>query len=201
MAEENKQPMADQAADQNPGAVPATDQGAQPTDQGQQAAPDAGGKNFSQEDVNNIVAREVKKAQEKMLKQLGIEDFQSAKEGLQKFREWQDAQKTEAEKQAERLKELEESSQALANENETLKAQLAALEAGVNPDSVADVVVLAKNMVSDDVDMKGAIQKILEKYPHFKASAKEEQKPTFTTGEHKKPAGVDPFIAGLGLNK
>src|SRR5690554_7105139 len=60
MAEENKQPMADQAADQNPGAVPATDQGAQPTDQGQQAAPDAGGKTFSQEDVNNIVAREVR---------------------------------------------------------------------------------------------------------------------------------------------
>src|SRR5690606_37227168 len=67
--------------------------------------------------------------------------------------------------------------------------------------SVADVVVLAKNMMSDDLDMKGAIQKVLEKYPHFKASAKEEQKPTFTTGEHKKPAGVDPFIAGLGLNK
>src|SRR5690606_25432631 len=104
---ENKQPMADQAADQNPGAVPATDQGAQSTHQGSQAAPDGGGQPFYQEDINNIVARKVKKAQEKMLKQLGIEDFQSAKEGLQKFREWQDAQKTEAEKQAERLKELE----------------------------------------------------------------------------------------------
>src|SRR5690606_31897935 len=144
---------------------------------------------------------EAKEAQEKLLKQLGIEDFESAKEGLQKFREWQEAQKTEAEKQAERLKKLEESNQTLANENETLKAQLAALEAGVNPDSVADVVVLAKNMMSDDLNMKGAIQKVLEKYPHFKASAKEEQKPTFTTGEHKKSAGVDPFIAGLGLNK
>src|SRR5690554_5439248 len=193
MAEENKQPMADQAADQNPGA-----QADQAAEQNPGAEPDgkqqAGGKLFTQEDVNRIAAREAKEAQEKLLKQLGIEDFESAKEGLQKFREWQEAQKTEAEKQAERLKKLEES-------NQTLKAQLAALEAGVNPDSVADVVILAKNMMSDDLDMKGAIQKVLEKYPHFKASAKEEQKPTFTTGEHKKPAGVDPFIAGLGLNK
>src|SRR5690625_6266165 len=53
---------------------------------------------FSQEDVNNIVAREAKKAQEKLLKQLGIEDFDNAKEGFQKFQEWQESQKTEAEK-------------------------------------------------------------------------------------------------------
>ena len=58
---------------------------------------------FRQEDVNNIVAREAKKAQEKLLKQLGIDDFDSAKEGLEKFREWQESQKTEAEKQAEQL--------------------------------------------------------------------------------------------------
>lgn len=191
MSEEMKQ-VADQAAEQNPGEQPAEQQ---------QQAEGAGGKTFTQDDVNNLVAREVKKAQEKLLKQLGIEDFNSAKEGMQRFREWQESQKTEAEKQAERLKELEESSQALANENETLKAQLAALEAGVNPDSVADVVVLAKNMVSDDLDMKGAIQKVLEKYPHFKASAEEGQKPTFTTGEHKKPGAVDSFVAALGLNK
>src|SRR5690554_1254091 len=42
---------------------------------------------FRQEDVNNIVAREVKKTQEKLLKELGIDDFENAKEGLQKFRE------------------------------------------------------------------------------------------------------------------
>src|SRR5690625_5061905 len=64
---------------------------------------------FKQEDVNNIVAKEAKKAQEKLLKQLGIDDFKSAKEGMEKFREWQDAQKTEAEKQAEQLQKLERS--------------------------------------------------------------------------------------------
>ena len=52
---------------------------------------------FRQEDVNNIVAREAKKAQEKLLKELGIDDFENAKDGLAKFREWQESQKTEQE--------------------------------------------------------------------------------------------------------
>lgn len=154
----------------------------------QTAEQQAEARTFSQEDVNNIVAREVKKAQEKLFRELGIEDFNSAKEGLQKFREWQESQKTEAEKQAERLKELETNYQNVSSENETLKAQLSALKAGVNPDSVQDVVILAKAMVNEDVDMDQAIQKVLEKYPHFKAQQEpqQEQKPTFTTGQHSK---------------
>src|SRR5690606_28300574 len=154
MSAEMKQ-VADQAAEQNPGAEPAEQQ---------QQAEEAGGKTFTQEDGNNIVAREVKKAQEKMMKQLGIEEFQSEKEGMQRFREWQESQKTEAEKQAEQLQKLQEQSQSLAAENEQLKAKLAAVQAGVNPNSIDDVVVLAKNYLSDDVDLHAAIGKVLEKY-------------------------------------
>src|SRR5690606_15359379 len=131
--------VADQAAEQNPGAEPAEQQAEQ------QQPEEAGGKTFTQDDVNNLVAREVKKAQEKRLKQLGIEDFNSAKEGMQRFREWQESQKTEAEKQAEQLQKLQEQSQTLAAENEQLKAKLAAVQAGVDPNSIDDVVVLAKN--------------------------------------------------------
>src|SRR5690606_39528585 len=80
MAEENKQPMADQAADQNPGAQ--ADQAAEQNPGVEPAGKQqAGGKLFTQEDVNRIAAREAKEAQEKLLKQLGIEDFESAKEG------------------------------------------------------------------------------------------------------------------------
>jgi len=147
---------------------------------------------FTQEDVNNLIARETKKAQERLLKQLGIEDFNSAKEGLQKFREWQESQKTEAEKQAERLKTLETEKTELSAENEKLKAQLSALKAGVKPESVEDVVVLAKNYVNEDTDMDQAIQMVLEKYPQFKAQQdtkpddQKDPKPTFTTGQHSK---------------
>src|SRR5690606_25720975 len=192
MSEEMKQ-VADQAAEQNPGPEPAEQQ---------QQAEEAGGKPFTQEDVNNIVAREVKKAQEKFLRQLGVEDFNSAKEGMQRFREWQESQKTEAEKQAEQLQKLQEQSQTLAAENEQLKAKLAAVQVGVDPNSIDDVVVLAKNYLSDDVDLNAAIGKVLEKYPHFAAAQQQqpEKKPKFTVGDHKKPDGLDPFVAAL-LNK
>src|SRR5690554_4838837 len=187
----DQQIQADQAA-QKPEATPA-DQGAQPEAQDS-------GRVFSQEDVNNLVAREVKKAQEKLLKQLGIEDFNSAKEGLQRFREWQESQKTEAERQAEQLQKLQEQSKSLADENEQLKAKLTAVQAGVRPDSIDDVVVLAKNYLGDGVDLNAAIKKVLEKYPHFAAAQQqqpEDKKPKFTIGDHKKADGLDPFVAAL----
>lgn len=146
-----------------------------------------GEKTFTQEDVNSIAAKEAKKAQEKLLKQLGVSDFKSAKEGLEKLKEIQDSQKTEAEKQAERLQEFETQNQTLSSENETLKAQISAMKLGVNADSVPDVVALAKNYVSDEVDMNAAMQMVVEKYPHFKEQQQEETpQPKFTNGEHKK---------------
>lgn len=145
-------------------------------------------KTFTQEDVNNIAAREAKKAQEKFLKQLGIDDFENAKEGLKKFKEWQDSQKTEAEKQAEQLKAAEAKQAELTERATTLEAQVSALKAGVNADSVEDVVALAKVYVNDDTDITAAIEKVVEKYPHFKTvqEQKQENKPTFTTGQHQK---------------
>ena len=47
---------------------------------------------FTQEQVNGIASKEAKKAQEKLLRDLGVEDFESAKDGLAKFKEYQDAQ-------------------------------------------------------------------------------------------------------------
>lgn len=152
-------------------------------------------KTFTQEDVNNIVAREVKKTQEKLLKQLGIEDFNSAKEGLQKFKEWQESQKTEAQKQAERLQQLEQQFTAVQQEREALAAQLAAVKAGVHADYVEDVVVLAQRIVDDDTTMEDAIAKVLEKYPHFKEAQQQQEppKPQFSAGQHQKLNGSEPL--------
>ncbi|MFE5392853.1 hypothetical protein, partial [Bacillus thuringiensis] len=140
-----------------------------------------------QSDVNNLIAKETKRAQEKLLKQLGVEDFKSAKEGLAKFQEWQESQKTEAEKMADSLKDYETKYNTVSSENESLKAQISAMKLGVNADSVPDVVALAKNYVSDEVDMNAAMQMVVEKYPHFKEQQQEETpQPKFTNGEHKK---------------
>lgn len=159
-------------------------------------------KTFTQDDVNNLIARETKKQQEKLLKQLGIENFENAKEGMKQFKEWQDAQKTEAERQAEQLKLLEENYNSTATENETLKAQISAMKAGVMANSIEDVVTLAKTLVSDDVDMDAAIVKVVEKYPHFAQNQKQDEggdeppKPSFTHGDHgkQKPSETDAWL-------
>lgn len=165
-------------------------------------------KTFSQEDVNGLVAKEAKKAQEKLFKQLGIDDFKNAKEGLQKFKEWQDSQKTEAEKQAERLKELEQKFNSTSEENAVLRAQISAMKAGVKAESVEDVVVLARTLVNDEVDLDSAISKVLEKYPHFAQVVQKEQdnqdqqqKPTFSTGTHQKQehSELDKWMAAFKL--
>lgn len=157
-----------------------------------------GEKLFTQEDVKRIASKEKKQGLENFLKELGFEDFENAKDGVQKYREWQESQKTEAQKQAERLQEYETQSQKLASENESLKAQMAAITAGVQSDAVQDVVTLAKPLVSDEVDMNAAIAKVLEKYPHFKGEAGEEDDTAFyTVGDHKKQTKTDSFASAL----
>lgn len=141
-------------------------------------------KTFTQQDVNNIAAKEAKSAQEKLLKELGIEDFNSAKEGLQKFQEWQDAQKTDAEKKDEQVNQLTDTNTSLQAENNTLKAQLSAMKEGVNSESIEDVVALAERQVSDDVTLDDAIKAVIEKYPHFKAVQEiNSNKPTFINSD------------------
>lgn len=141
-------------------------------------------KTFTQQDVNNIAAKEAKSAQEKLLKDLGIEDFNSAKEGLQKFQEWQDAQKTDAQKKDEQLNQLTDTNTSLQAENNTLKAQLSAMKQGVNSESIEDVVALAERQVSDDVTLDDAIKSVIEKYPHFKALQETQtNKPTFINSD------------------
>src|SRR5699024_8019869 len=147
----------DQTPNEQSGGQEQTDQ--KGTDSQQQSED----KTFTQEDVTNLISRETKKQQEKLLKKLGVEDFENAKEGMRKFKEWQESQKTEAEKQAERLQELEESYSNASKENETLKAQISAMKQGVKGESVEDVVILAKNMLSDDVDMETAIKEVIDR--------------------------------------
>lgn len=159
-------------------------------------------KTFKQEDVNNIVAKESKKATEKLLKELGIEDFENAKDGLAKFKKWQDEQKTDAEKQQETLVNLEKDKQTLTSENGSLKFQISAMKQGVIPDSVEDVVALAERLVSDETTIDEAIKQVVEKYPHFAKKEKEDE-PYFTTKQTStnRDRSTDPFDAKLAKYK
>lgn len=147
-------------------------------------------KTFTQEDMNNVAAKEAKKAQEKLLKQLGIEDFNSAKDGLAKFREWQDSQKSEQEKLNEQLTSYESQVKESENTIFSLKAENAAIKVGITEEkNLNAVITLAKTKVSDDIDITKAIEMVVEEFPHFKGVVEEAPttpKPTFTHGQHQK---------------
>lgn len=158
-------------------------------------------KTFTQEEVNGLVAKEAKKAQENIFKSLGFEDVKSAKDGFEQLKEWQDSQKTEAEKQAEAIADKEKQLEAVLLENKQLTAKYAALTLGVRSDAVDDVIALAQSKVTDDVTINDAIAEVLAKYPQFgniPEEPKEEPKPSFSIGGTpavKEEGKVDPFEA------
>ncbi|MEX2784453.1 hypothetical protein AB3331_04615 [Streptococcus sp. H49] len=160
---------------------------------GENNEPETQVKTFTQEEVNGFVTKEAKKAQEKIFKSLGFEDIKSAKEGLEKLKEWQDSQKSEAEKQSETLAATEKELAAAQAENKNLEAKLAAFGKGVNAESVDDVITLAERLVNDEVSIDDAISQVLKKYPQFGAETpKEEEKPPTIT------VSGNPTVQGTG---
>lgn len=155
------------------------------------------GKVYDQAEVNRIAAREAKKAQEKLLKQLGVKDFKTAKDGLEQYKQHLESQKTDAQKAVEKAQELEKNFNSISEENTNLKAQVATLKAGVKSEYVEDVVTLASKLISDDVDFDEAVKQVVTKYPHFKNidsagdDKEKKKKPKFSEGDHKKDDKMD----------
>lgn len=121
--------------------------------------------NFTQEDVNNIVAKETKKVVEKLLKDLGVEDVNSAKEGLKKFKEIQDAQKSDYDKALESIEKL-------TKENDTYKAEKKSRE---DIDSIKSILKekqidekyakTIKKLMTDEISEESVMATIEEELP------------------------------------
>lgn len=122
-------------------------------------------KTFTQEEVNKMIKDRV--AREKK--------GQLSKEELKAYQDWKESQKTEAQKQSEALTNAEKAKQDAEERANTLEAKVTCLSKGVLADSVDDVVILAKAMVSEEVTMDQAVDKILEKYPSFKGVQQQDE--------------------------
>ncbi|NOW85316.1 hypothetical protein B0H39_003197 [Clostridium beijerinckii] len=122
-------------------------------------------KTFTQADVDKMIKDRL--AREKK--------GQLSKEELKAYQDWKDSQKTDSEKKEEAIKNAEKAKQAAEEKAASLEAKVTCLSKGVSPTALDDVVVLAKVMISDDVTIEQAIDKILEKYPHFKGETTTEE--------------------------
>ena len=123
---------------------------------------------FTQEQVNDIVAKESAKATEKLLKSLGFEGEGKAKEQVSAFKNWLNSQKTESEKMQENLKDAMEKNHQLKEEIAKASAQNTCLKLGVKPDCVDDVVILAN--AANEEDMETAVKNVLKRHPSFTLS-------------------------------
>ncbi|MGM8298121.1 hypothetical protein [Clostridium perfringens] len=150
-------------------------------------------KTFTQEEVNRMIKDRV--AREKK--------GQLSKEELKAYQEWKESQKTEAQKQSEALTNAEKAKQDAEERANTLEAKVTCLSKGVLADSVDDVVILAKAMISEEVTMDQAVDKVLEKYPSFKGVQQQEENKGFKigAGSEKQKENVNDALSRAFGNK
>lgn len=128
-----------------------------------------GGKTFTQEEVNHLMKAEKESAKKALLKELGVEDAKTAKEGLEKYREILDKDKTESERAKEGLA-AETKAKGEAEKRALLaEAKVEALSAGCNPTYLDDLITLAMGRVTEDKDLSTIIKDMKEdqKYKTF----------------------------------
>lgn len=101
-----------------------------------------------QSQVGGLIAKESKAAVEKMLKELGVEDFKSAKDGLNKLKEIQESQKTEAEK--------------IAEENSLLKNQINEFQSKEKSRQIEDSIKDVLTSMEIDTKYAKTIQKLTD---------------------------------------
>lgn len=121
-------------------------------------------KTFTQEEVDNLLKERVAR----------LKKEQPSKEDLKAYNEWKESQKTEEEKKNEALTNAEKARLAAEEKATALEAKVTCLSKGVIATSVDDVVTLAKAMVTDELTIEQAIDKVLEKYPSFKGEQQEQ---------------------------
>lgn len=151
-------------------------------------------KTFTQADVDKMIKDRLAREKKNQL----------SKDELEAYKAWKESQKTEEEKKNEALTNAEKARIAAEEKAAALEAKVTALSKGVKSDSVDDVVILAKAMVTEEVTIEQAIDKVLEKYPSFKGEQQQqEENKGFKIGAEgqKQKGDSDNALAAIFGNK
>lgn len=138
-------------------------------------------KTFTQEELNKIVQERLDKEKKKM----------PSKEDLKAFKDWKESQKTEAEKEAEYQKTL--------NELKTLKQTNAVLEAGVNKDDADYVLFKVSKMEGEDFEEN--LAKFLKDNPKYLKQELETTEPKATGAPVRTISSKNDGVLGILASK
>lgn len=117
-------------------------------------------KMFTQADVNRMMAAEKESGRKSILKELGITDVATAKEGLQKYQEYLNSQKSELQKAQESQVQLQNNYDKALKEANHMKNCMAAMKLGANPDSVEELTILASSKVTEEKNFESVLSEM-----------------------------------------
>lgn len=157
--------------------------------QNQQNSQQSGQKTFTQDDVNAIGAREKNQGKSSILKLFGCSDEKTAKAEAEEFKKWKATQKTPEQIQAEAEAELKNTLSKSEQRAIIAENKLAAITAGVNPESVDDALAIASLRVTDEkpLDKVLAEMKKSSKYAGFFGTTQSNS--TGTSAAHNQSTG------------
>lgn len=126
-------------------------------------------KTFTQEDVNRLLKTEKESAKKSLLKELGVEDAKTAKEGLVKYKEILDKDKSAAEMANENLANETRAKLEAEERARMAEAKVEILTTGGKPEYLDDLITLALQKVSEDKDLSTVVKEMKEdsKYQVF----------------------------------
>lgn len=140
-------------------------------------------KTFTQDYVNRLMTREKKQGANSVYNELGIKP--GDKKSIDAIKKFLESQKTDAEKEAERIN-MENSALAEANHKLALaEAKAEAMQLGVQAQFVDDAVTLALGKVAneDGTDIKTALGELKTKYPVWFENPSDEKNDKSKTGQ------------------
>lgn len=147
-------------------------------------------KSYSQKELKDAIKKEKAKATEELLKELGVKDFDSAKEGISKYLESVEKNKTDLQKANESVENLNEKIKELTNKNIDLDLTNKSLIANVKSDNIADFVAIVKSRITSEKTADEVISELKENqaYSGFFSSVENNEKAGTGSpvGVHKK---------------
>lgn len=131
------------------------------------------GKTFTQEQVNSMMAKEKNEGKRSVLKGLGFGSEEEAKKAIELYNALVNSQKTAEEKANEELKKANDEKQSYFERAEEAENKLSCFQAGVDKDSIEDVLAIAKTKITDTKNLDTVLKEMKKetKYSSFFGSS------------------------------
>ena len=144
-------------------------------------------KTFTQEQVNSMMAKEKNEGKRSVLKNLGFKSEEDAKKAIELYNALVNSQKSDEEKREEELKKANEEKDSYFNRAEEAENKLSCFQAGVDKDSIDDVLAIAKTKITESKDLDKVLAEMKKetRYASF-----------FVSSQQKKGTGNDPAHSG-----